>query len=94
MITLIGEKLAKVDEKFIYLGELEECKDCKFKKLCHSLERGRVYKIKSVRSAVHDCKVHYNGVKLVEVELSEIEACVDSKKALEGLSFSFSPIKC
>ncbi|ADG13716.1 Protein of unknown function UPF0179 [Methanocaldococcus infernus ME] len=94
MITLIGSKLAKEGEKFIYLGELEECKDCKFKNLCHNLEVGRIYKIKSVRSTNHRCKIHLGGVKAVEVEISEIEAIIESKKALEGLSFTYSPILC
>ena len=65
-ITLIGSELAKTGNEFIYLGLLEECESCRFKRICHNnLEIGTRYKIVSVRSANHPCTVHENGVKVV-----------------------------
>ncbi|NPA62461.1 MAG: UPF0179 family protein [Methanococci archaeon] len=94
-ITLIGSKLAKTGGEFYYLGEIEECENCKFKRLCHgNLEIGRKYKIISVRSANHPCPVHEGGVKVVEVVLSDITIMIDTKKALEGVVLNHHPINC
>lgn len=85
-ITLIGSKLAKTGGEFIYLGEIEECKNCKFKRLCHgNLEVGRKYKIVSVRSANHPCIVHEGGVKVVEVVLADLTIMIESKRHLKEL---------
>ncbi|ENN96693.1 hypothetical protein J422_00941 [Methanocaldococcus villosus KIN24-T80] len=94
-ITLIGSKLANIGEEFVYLGEVEECKTCKFRKLCHNnLEVGRKYKIVSVRSAEYSCPIHEGGVKVVEVELADIILNIDAKKALEGVVLNYEPINC
>ncbi|WP_423793259.1 UPF0179 family protein [Methanocaldococcus indicus] len=95
MITLIGSKLAKTGEEFLYVGELDECEKCRFKKLCHgNLEKGRIYKIVSVRSSNHPCPIFDEGVKVVEVKLANLTIMVDAKKALEGMTLHFEPIKC
>ncbi|XRO75860.1 UPF0179 family protein [Methanocaldococcus sp. 28A] len=94
-ITLIGSKLAKTGGEFIYLGEIEECNNCKFKRLCHgNLEVGRKYKIISVRSANHPCIVHEGGVKVVEVILADLTIMIEAKKALEGVNINYEPITC
>ncbi|ACV25131.1 UPF0179 family protein [Methanocaldococcus fervens] len=94
-ITLIGSKLAKTGGEFVYLGEIEECKNCKFRRLCHgNLEVGRKYKIISVRSANHPCTVHEGGVKVVEVVLADLTIMIESKKALEGVILNHKPINC
>ncbi|HIP16379.1 MAG TPA: UPF0179 family protein [Methanothermococcus okinawensis] len=94
-ITLIGSKLAKTGNEFIYCGMLKECENCKFKKICHEgMVVGRRYRIRSVRSTDHPCKIHECGVKVVEIEVSrEIPMLIESRKALEGLTLSDS-IKC
>ncbi|CAB3289097.1 conserved protein of unknown function [Methanocaldococcus lauensis] len=94
-ITLIGSRLAKTGKEFIYLGMIEECNNCKFKRLCHgNLEVGRLYKIISVRSANHPCPVHEDGVKVVEVVLADLTIMVESKKAIEGVILNYEPINC
>ncbi len=95
IITLIGSKLAKTGLEFLYVGEVEECNRCKFKNLCHGkLEKGRVYKIVSVRSSEHPCEIHNDGVKVVEVCYSNIILCVDTRKAIEGVVLQYSPNRC
>ena len=34
LVTLIGEKLAKKDFEFIYLGPINDCRNCKLKTVC------------------------------------------------------------
>jgi len=94
-ITLIGSKLAKTGNEFIYYGMLKECESCKSKKICHEgMVVGRRYRILGVRSADHPCGVHEGGVKVVEIQLSqEIPMLIESRKALEGLTLSDS-IRC
>ncbi|HIQ32919.1 MAG TPA: UPF0179 family protein [Methanothermococcus okinawensis] len=94
-VTLIGSRLAKTGNEFIYYGMLKECDSCRFKKICHEgMVVGRRYRILCVRSADHPCKVHEGGVKVVEIEESqEITMLIESRKALEGLTLSDS-INC
>jgi uncharacterized protein (UPF0179 family) len=82
-VTLIGEKQAKKDNMFIYIGPLSECRDCKVKTVCFNLEEGRMYKIKDVRAMHHNCKVHEGGVRAVEYELMPIECAISSDAAME-----------
>ncbi|MBA2861679.1 UPF0179 family protein [Methanococcus maripaludis] len=94
-ITLIGSELAKTGNEFIYLGPLEECEPCRFKRICHNnLDVGTRYKIVSVRSANHPCTVHENGVKVVEVMPAEFTIIIESKKALEGVTLTHVDVHC
>ncbi|MDH4123851.1 MAG: UPF0179 family protein [Thermoplasmata archaeon] len=93
-ITLIGELLAKKGETFVYLGPLSECRDCKLKTVCFNLDVGKWYTISSVREIHHDCKIHENGVRVVEAEPVGIPASVLSRYAIEGISISFEPNRC
>ena len=95
-ITLMGSKIAKTGNEFIYCGVLEECSECRFKKICHDgLMVGKRYRIVSVRSAKHPCIVYGEGVKVIEVEYSnKFTILIESKKALEGLTLSHSDIQC
>ncbi len=95
-ITLIGSNMAKTGNEFIYYGLVEDCESCRFKKICHEgLEIGKRYKIVSVRSANHPCKIHESGVKVVEIEPSkDIILLIESRKALEGLTLSHREIQC
>ena len=59
MITLIGEKLAKVGESFIFYEPAEECSKCRFKPSCiDSLEEGHKYVITEVRDVEQKCPIH------------------------------------
>jgi hypothetical protein len=93
-ITLIGEKLAKEGNVFYYMGPLTECRECRLKTVCFSLEEGRLYAISSVRQVHHDCKVHEEGVRIVEVEKQPIRASVPMRAALEGHTISYEDKAC
>lgn len=86
MITLIGKDLAEEGLKFMHYGASAECEACRFKNTCiDSLEEGKMYVITDVKDTEHPCSIHNSGkVKVVEVEIAEIDALVDSKKAFEG----------
>jgi len=91
LVTLVGEKIAKKDNEFIYIGSLPECRGCKLKTVCFNLDEGRRYKITNIRDIHHDCKIHEGGVRIVEVEKIHIPACIESKNAVEGETISINP---
>lgn len=69
-LTVVGELLAKKGVEFEYAGENDEaCPACKLRKVCHSLEVGRRYRIIEVRPVKHDvCAVFDGLVQVVGVE--------------------------
>ena len=81
-VTLIGERLAKKGNEFIYHGSLSECRDCKVKTVCFNLEEGRVYRITEIRDMHHDCRVYEEGVRAVEFEKLPKKLAVDVKDAV------------
>jgi uncharacterized protein (UPF0179 family) len=94
-ITLIGSRLAKEGEDFIFVGESRECVKCKLRRTCMNLDPGRKYRVVKLRGdTVHDCFVHEGGVLTVEVENSPIVAAIDSRKAVEGSKISYELPKC
>lgn len=94
MITVIGERQAKIDGQFIYLGPLTDCKECKLKGVCFNLDAGALYRIVEVRDVKHDCKVHEDGVRVVKVEKESMEGAIAKKGALEGTTITYEVIKC
>jgi len=94
IVTLVGELQAKKNESFIYCGPISECRECKLKTVCFNLEVGKRYRVTSVRDVHHDCKIHQDGVRVVEVENTYIPAAVQSKMALEGASITFDVHNC
>jgi uncharacterized protein (UPF0179 family) len=94
-ITLVGSRLAKEGEDFMFLGESRECQKCKLKRTCLNLEPGRKYRVVKIRSdTVHECFIHDSGVIAVEVVASPIMAAIDSKKAIAGARISYEHPKC
>ena len=89
LVTLIGEKLAKENLEFIYLGPNNECKNCKLKTACFNLKKGRTYRIKKIRDKHHDCSVYEKGVRVVEVEELQLTAAVDTK-FVEGATITIN----
>ena len=81
-VTLVGTVLAKPNVEFIYEGEVAECDTCKVKKACHNLQKGRKYRIVTVRSTHHDCTVHLNGATAVEVMEAPITALINADMAI------------
>lgn len=97
IITLIGTKLAKVGNEFIFKGGVKDCEACKLNKTCLSLNVGGKYKVVKIRTGgKHDCFIHESGVNAVEVIESPILVSVESRKAIKGskivndISCSFS----
>jgi len=78
----VGTVLAKPNVEFIYEGEVAECDTCKVKKACHNLQKGRKYRIVTVRTTHHDCAVHLNGTTAVEVMEAPITALINADMAI------------
>lgn len=93
ILTLLPKNLAKPGFSFVAGKGNNECKECRFYKTCvENLKPGRIYTVSSVRNIEHPCKIHDSGVKIVEVNESQIEAAIPKKFAIEGATgiFSFS----
>ncbi len=94
-ITLIGTKLAKVGNEFIFRGAAKECETCKFSKTCLSLNPGSMYRIVNVRTGGKlECFVHDSGVSAVEVIEEPIILGIESRKAIQGSKIIFEPLAC
>ncbi len=95
IVTLIGEKLAKEGEEFVFLGMANKCEECRLKKACANLEIGRRYRVVKIREDIrHECYVHEGGVSVVEVIEPPIKAIVDAKYAVKGSKIVFKPVDC
>lgn len=81
-VTLVGTVLAKQGTEFIYEGEVAECDTCKVKKACNNLQKGRKYRIVTVRTTHHECMVHLNGATAVEVMEAPITALINADMAI------------
>ncbi len=81
-VTLVGTVLAKQGVEFIYEGEIADCGTCKVKKACHNLQKGRKYRIVTVRTTHHECPVHLNGATAVEVTEALITLLISPEMAI------------
>ncbi|MDD1685420.1 UPF0179 family protein [Methanoregula sp.] len=81
-VTLVGTVLAKPGTEFIYEGEVPGCGTCKVKKACNNLQKGRKYRIVTVRSTHHECEVHFNGATAVEVTEAPITLLISPEMAI------------
>jgi uncharacterized protein (UPF0179 family) len=94
-ITLIGTKLAKVGNEFIFRGAAKECETCKLSKTCLSLNPGGRYRIVNVRTGGKlECSVHDSGISAVEVIEEPIILNIESRKAIQGSKIIFDPPVC
>ncbi|MDI3501915.1 MAG: uncharacterized protein PWR13_78 [Archaeoglobi archaeon] len=95
-LTLIGKSYAREGFEFIFLGLAEECSSCRFRFTCGNLESNRKYRVLSLKNPrdLKPCRVHTEGVLLVEVEEAPLIATIESKKALIGTIIEYHPIKC
>lgn len=94
-VTLIGAKLVKEGEEFIFLGASVDCGDCKLKNTCTNLELGRRYRIEKVRDGMrHDCQIHEDGVCVVEVIEAPITAALEAAYAFKNSNIVFNHIDC
>jgi len=81
-VTLVGTVLAKPGVEFIYEGEIDACDSCKVKKACNNLQKGRKYRIVTVRTTHHECPVHLNGATAVEVMDAPITMLITPEMAI------------
>jgi uncharacterized protein (UPF0179 family) len=95
IITLIGTKLAKVGNEFIYKGGAKECEPCKLNKTCLSLNPGSKYRITGIRTGGKlECFVHDSGVCAIEVIEAPITMAIESRKAIKGSKIVYEPLSC
>ncbi|NJD75536.1 MAG: UPF0179 family protein [Candidatus Methanoperedens sp.] len=95
IITLIGTKLARVGNEFIFKGGSKECEPCKLSKTCLSLNPGSKYRITAIRNGGKlDCFIHDSGVCAVEVLEKPIVMGIDSRKAIKGSKIIYEPPAC
>ena len=93
-ITLIGESMARVGAEFYFIGEQEDCSDCKLKKACLNLKEGSLYKITGVREQVHPCALVEDNAKIVEVDAVPRPSTIPKKQAMEGSMITFKAPDC
>ncbi len=94
VITLIGEHQAIEGMEFVYCGPLTECRECRLKAVCFNLDVGGLYRIKKAREVHHDCRIHEEGVRVVEVDKMPLRSAVPSKYAIEGSTITMEEMKC
>ncbi|MEM1569504.1 MAG: UPF0179 family protein [Candidatus Bathyarchaeia archaeon] len=95
ILTLCGVAQARVGCTFLAGKPSEQCINCRLYKVCvGKLEPHRLYRVVEVRGRVFQCTLHKDGVKLVVVEENPVEAAVEDKLIVEGMTLVFSPILC
>jgi hypothetical protein len=93
LVTLIGEKLAKEGNEFVYLGPQNDCKNCKLKTVCFNLKINRHYKITKIRDKKHSCNVHDGSAAVIEVQELPILTAID-KRLSEGAETKIEKKEC
>lgn len=95
IVTLIGTKLARVGNEFIFKGAAKECEVCKFGKTCLGLNIGSRYRIISLRNGGKlECTVHDAGVCAVEVVEEPVTLSLESRKAIKGSKIVYESVSC
>ena len=94
LITLIGEKQARIGDRFYFMGSMTECRECRLRGVCFNLETGSLYEITALRDAVHECTVHEGTVRAVEVEKRPVTVAIPRKQAIDGSTITFESAKC
>lgn len=93
-ITLLGVKQSKPGNKFIFIGETEDCSECRLRGACLKLEKNRVYEVASVKDTVHPCDVFAQGVQTVEIFETSYVVTTGAKLAVEGATVTFNLRDC
>lgn len=93
-ITLIGEHQARVGARFLNDRPCEVASECPVAKACQNLAWDHPYVVTGVRPVHHDvCKVHENGVRVVEVEELPLLASLEVGKT-RGTMARWAPPVC
>lgn len=93
-VTLIGERHARIGNRFYYMGPTEECRDCRMKNICFNLEQGALYEIVQLRDTIHECSLREDNVRVVVVEKVAFQGAVPKKQAIDGSRITFESRKC
>lgn len=85
-VTLLGERLARPGQAFVYEGEAPGCDGCPYREQCLNLEEGTAYRVTAVREGAQrlPCAVHEDDVVAVEVEPTAVTIAVPSTRAMAG----------
>jgi uncharacterized protein (UPF0179 family) len=94
LVTVVGERQCKKGFEFVFGGPLSECRDCKVRNVCFHLEPNRRYRVTEIRDVHHECKVHDEGVRVVEVEKLPTRAALNTRAAVEGSMVTFEETDC
>ena len=94
LVTVVGERQCRKGFEFVFSGPIAECRECKVKNVCFHLEPNRRYRVIEVREVHHDCKVHEEGVRVVEVEKLPTRTALYAKSAVEGSMINFEETDC
>ena len=94
-ITIVGLRQAKKGFTFLHSTTPEECKSCELLKTCmESLETGRVYTVTKVRNKTFPCRVHEEGVRVVEVEEPNLNVAIEQRLSFPLATITFHPQNC
>jgi len=94
LVTVVGERQCRKGFEFVFGGPLSECRECKVKNVCFHLEPNRLYRVTEVRDVHHECKVHEEGVRVVEVEKLPTRTAMNAKAAVEGSMVTYEESDC
>ena len=94
LVTVVGERQCRKGFEFVFGGPLAECRECKVKNVCFHLEPNRLYRVTEIREVHHECKVHEEGVRVVEVEKLPSRTALHAEAAVEGSMIPFEETDC
>lgn len=95
-VTVIGEHQARVGLEFVFNGGQEECRDCRLRGPCLHLKPQGLYRIAALRPVHHDdiCRLHEDGVRVVEVEPVPVATTLRAPRAIEGSIVAYEFLPC
>jgi uncharacterized protein (UPF0179 family) len=91
----VGLKQAKKGFTFLHEGTTEGCENCHLYKVCiANLAVGKIYTVVKTRDKIFPCKIHENGVRIVEIMEANIEASIETKFAFLNGTITYQPQTC
>jgi uncharacterized protein len=94
-ISIVGLKQAKKGFTFLHSVAPDECRSCELLKTCmESLEPGRAYTVTKVRNKTFPCKVHEEGVRVVEVEEPNLQIAIEPRISFPLATITVSSEAC
>lgn len=94
-ITLVGSRQAKKDFSFLHEGPLKECEGCELFNVCMAgLDKERVYRVVAIRDKSFSCRIHEEGVRVVEIVEPDLEVAIESRLAFPSGIIPYQPQEC